>query len=76
MSCPARANSQGKEDQFMHLSDMWLTVFKDYDRQVMAGDRKTEYVDHLKRYNRLYWEPAFKGTDIREINPRNSPITK
>lgn len=45
------------------------TAFKDYDRQVMAGDRKKEYVDHLKRYHRLYWQPAFKGTDIREINP-------
>lgn len=45
------------------------TAFKDYDRQVQAGDRKKEYVDHLKRYHRLYWQPAFKGTDIREINP-------
>ena len=44
-------------------------VLKDYDRQVQAGDRKKDYVDHLKRYNRMYWEPAFKGTDIREINP-------
>ena len=45
------------------------TAFKDYDRQVQAGDRKKEYVDHLKRYNRLYWQPAFNGMDIREINP-------
>ncbi len=45
------------------------TTFKDYDRQVLAGDRKKEYVDHLKRYNRLYWVPSFKGTDIREFNP-------
>lgn len=45
------------------------TVFKEYDRQVKAGDRKKEYVDHLKRYHRLYWLPAFKGLDIREINP-------
>ena len=45
------------------------TVFKNYDNQVRAGDRKKEYVDHLKRYHRLYWQPAFKGTDIREMNP-------
>ena len=40
----------------------------DYDQRVLSGDSAEGTVTHFKGYNRLYWQPAFKGTDVREIN--------
>ena len=55
---------------FSKYVELWL---KEYDLQVKTRDRSTEYVQQLKRYNRLYWTPKLGGLDIRDIN---EPVIK
>jgi len=49
---------------FERYVKVWLA---EKEEQVRTGDRSREYVDALKRFNRLYWEPHWMGTDVREI---------
>jgi integrase/recombinase XerD len=48
-----------------YVTEVWLPS---YDQAVQTGDRNPEYVEHLKRYNRLYWTLKLGDLDIREIN--------
>ena len=49
---------------FCKFAEIWL---QKYTQSVETGDVSREYVDHLHRYNRLYWQPGLANWDIREI---------
>ena len=50
---------------FSKYAENWL---KKYDQKIETKDISEEYVDHLKRYNRLYWQPRLADWDIREVS--------
>ena len=50
---------------FRNYAELWL---REYDQQVRTGDRSAEYVQHLRRYNRLFWTPRLGDLDMRDIN--------
>lgn len=58
----------GRRRSLYHFSryvELWL---KEYRQKIDTGDAVKDYVDHLERYNRLYWSRRLGKLDIREIN--------
>lgn len=50
---------------FSNYAENWI---KKYDQKIATKDISKEYVDHLRRYNRLYWQPHLADWDVREIS--------
>ena len=55
---------------FSRFVKSWI---EEYRVAVETGDRSAEYVEHLERYNRLYWTPKLGSLDVREIS---TPVVK
>jgi len=59
-----KTGRKGSFYTFCKFAEIWL---QKYTQSVETGDISKEYVEHLHRYNRLYWQPGLANWDIREI---------
>ena len=60
-----RTRGNNSKHVFSAVYKLWI---KEYEILASKGKRSKEYVQHLKRYARLYWLPKLGNLHIREVN--------